>query len=294
MHRKQRVAAIAAAAAAAGALMMAGPAVAMPPDPHLPSALPPASPTTLSLLPTPDHVVIVMEENRSYDDVASAPYLEFLRGVGADMTDSYAVGHPSERNYLALWSGSTQGLTRDTCPHTFPAPSLGKQLLTTGRTVAGYFESMPSAGYLGCASGLYVRRHNPLADFRATSGPTSNLPMTAFPTDFAQLPTVSLVVPNLNDDMHDGSVSDGDRWLEDHLSDYQAWAQTHNSVLIVTWDEDDRSASNHIDTVITGEHVAHTTSGMPITHYNVLHTIEQTYGLPLLGPEAAPIADVWQ
>jgi len=289
MHRKQRVAAIVAAAATAGALMIAGPAVAVP-DPHLPSV----SPTAPSLLPTPDHVVVVVEENRSYYDVASAPYLGFLRSIGADMTDSYAVGHPSERNYLALWSGSTQGLTNDTCPHTFRAPSLGEQLLTTGRTVAGYFESMPHAGYLGCASGLYVRRHNPLADFRATSGPESNLPMTAFPRDYTELPTVSLVVPNLNDDMHDGTVSEADRWLQDNLSGYEAWAETHNSVLIVTWDEDDHSASNHIDTVITGEHVAHTTSDAPITHYNVLHTIEQTYGLDPLGPEAAPIADIWQ
>jgi len=247
-----------------------------------------------TFLPAPDHVVIVVEENRSYDDVASAPYLASLRSVGADMTSSYAVGHPSERNYLALWSGSTQGLTSDTCPDTFRAPSLGEQLLTSGRTVAGYFESMPSAGFLRCYAGLYVRRHNPLADFRATSGPATNLPMTAFPTDYSTLPTVSLVVPNLNDDMHNGSVSEGDRWLEDNLSGYQQWAQTHNSVLIVTWDEDDHSASNHIDTVITGEHVAHTTSDAPITHYNVLHTIEQAYGLDLLGPEAAPIADVWR
>jgi phosphatidylinositol-3-phosphatase len=288
MHSKYRLVLLA-AAVAAGALLIPGPAVAVP-DPHVPMA----SPTAPTLLPPPDHVVIVVEENRSYDDVAAAPYLGYLRSVGADMTNSYAVGHPSERNYLALWSGSTQGLTRDTCPHTFRAPSLGEQLLTTGRTVAGYFESMPSAGYLRCTSGLYVRRHNPLADFSATSGPTSNLPLTAFPTDYTQLPTVSLVVPNLNDDMHNGSIADGDTWLKDHLSDYQTWAQSHNSVLIVTWDEDDHSASNHIDTVITGEHVAHTTSSAPITHYNVLHTIEQAYGLTRLGPEAAPISDIWQ
>ena len=118
--------------------------------------------------------------------------------------------------------------------------------------------------------------------------------MTSFPTDYTQLPTVSLVVPNLNDDMHDGSVPDGDTWLKDHLSDYVTWAQTHNSVLIVTWDEDDHSASNHIDTVITGEHVAHTSSSAPITHYNVLHTIEQAYGLTELGPDAEPIAGIWK
>jgi hypothetical protein len=294
MHRKQRVSALVAAVAAAGALLIAGPAAALSggPQPHV--GPPSASPAAPTLLPTPSHVVIVVEENRSYSDVASAPYISFLRSVGAEMTGSYAVGHPSEMNYLALWSGSTQGLTNDTCPHTFAAPSLGEQLLTTGRTVAGYFDSMPSAGYLRCGHGPYVRRHNPLADFAATSGPATNLPLSSFPTDFNTLPDVSFVVPDLNNDMHDGSVAAGDTWLKDHLGDYQTWAQTHNSVLVVTWDEDDRSASNHIETVITGEHVAHAASSTRITHYNVLHTIEEAYGLPQLGPVAEPISGVWK
>jgi phospholipase C len=286
MHRNQRSFALVAAAAAAGALLIAGPAWALSGGPQQFG-----SPTRL---PTPSHVVIVVEENRSYSDVASAPYISFLRSVGAEMTDSYALGHPSERNYLALWSGSAQGLTNDSCPHTFAAPSLGEQLLTSGRTVAGYFDSMPSAGYLGCNAKPYVRRHNPLADFSSTSGPATNLPLTSFPTDYNTLPDVSFVVPDLTNDMHDGSVAVGDTWLKDHLSDYQTWAQTHNSVLVVTWDEDDRSASNHIETLITGEHVAHTVSSTRITHYNVLHTIEEAYGLPQLGPAAAPISGIWK
>jgi phospholipase C len=295
MHQKRRLSVLVAAAAAAavGGLLIGGPAMAAPG--HLPespplSAAPPISP---GLLATPSHVVIVLEENRSYDEVASAPYLRLLRSAGADMTESYAVTHPSERNYLALWSGSTQGLTDDSCPHTFSAPSLGDQLLSAGRTVAGYFESMPSAGYLGCSDGPYVRRHNPLADFSATADAAHELPMTSFPTDYRTLPDVSLVVPDVNDDMHDGSVAAGDAWLKDHLGGYQAWAQTHNSVLIVTWDEDDHSASNHIETVITGEHVAHVASRTTITHYNVLHTIEQAYGLAQLGPAADPISGIW-
>jgi phospholipase C len=288
MHQKQRIVVLAAAAAAISALLIAGPAFAKSGHPHgKPSPAP-------AYLPLPSHVVIVVEENRSYSQVASAPYVSQLRSVGTDMTNSYAVTHPSQPNYLALWSGTTQGLTDNSCPRTYTGPSLGGQLLAKGRTVAGYFESMPSAGYLGCTSGPYARKHNPLADFSSTSGSAHNLPLTAFPTDYTRLPAVSLIVPNLNNDMHDGSVSTGDTWLKNHLGGYQSWAQTHNSILIVTWDEDDSSASNHIETVITGQHVAHTASSTRITHYNLLHTIEQAYGLTQLGSSAAPITGIWK
>ena len=80
----------------------------------------PSSPP--AALPRPDHTVVVIMENHSYSDVigsAGAPYINFLRTVGASFTDSHAVGHPSEPNYLALFAGTTKGLTDDSCPHTY-------------------------------------------------------------------------------------------------------------------------------------------------------------------------------
>jgi hypothetical protein len=251
-------------------------------------------PASSAVVPSPAHTVIVVMENHSYNEVIGAPYIASLAKRGANMTDSHGVRHPSEPNYLALWSGSTQGLTDDSCPHTFSGSSLGQQLLNTGKTTAIYSENLPSAGSLVCsAAGGYVRKHNPLADFPATSGATTNKPYTAWPTDFNQLPTVSMVVPNLNDDMHDGSVAKGDKWLKAHVDPYVTWAKTHNSLLVLTFDEDDNTTANRIPTIFVGPMVKPGNYGETVNHYNVLHTIEAAYGLPQLGVSAAPITDIW-
>jgi phosphatidylinositol-3-phosphatase len=266
------------------------------------TATPTPTPTpTSSSLPRPDHVVVVVEENKGYDTIASLPYFASLAAQGTVMTDSHGVTHPSEPNYLALWSGSTHGVTDDSCPVDLgSAANLGSQLLDVGLTVGGYMESMPSAGYLGCTSGssphVYARKHNPVADFADTSGAGTDHAFTSWPSDYSQLPTVSIVAPDLCDDMHDCSAATGDQWLQDHLSGYATWARTHNSLLIVTFDEDDSSTSaNHIFTVLVGEHVkAANVSTQTINHYNVLHTVEQAYGLTMLGTSAAPISGIWK
>src|SRR5205085_5021253 len=100
-------------------------------------------------------------------------------------------------------------------------------------------------------SGGYAKKHNPWVDF--TNVPTTdNLPLTAMPTDFSQLPTISFVIPTDSHNMHSGSAPTADSWLKRHLGAYATWAQTHNSLLIVTWDEDDGSSANHIPTIFYG------------------------------------------
>ena len=73
-----------------------------------------------STIPTPAHVVIVMEENHSYADIINSnsdtAYFNSLAAQGALLTDSFAVTHPSEPNYMALFGGSTFGLSSDACP----------------------------------------------------------------------------------------------------------------------------------------------------------------------------------
>ena len=247
-----------------------------------------------SAVPTPVHTVIVVMENHSYQQVIGAPYISTLAKAGASMTDSHGVRHPSEPNYLALWAGSTQGLTDDSCPHTYSGGSLGQQLQAAGKSTAIYSENLPAAGSLVCsANGGYARKHNPLADFPATSGAATNLPHTAWPSDFSKLPTVSMVVPNLCNDLHDCSVATGDNWLKAHVDPYVQWAKTHNSLLILTWDEDDNTSTNRIATVFVGPMVKPGNYPETINHYNVLHTVEAAYGLPQLGSAAAPITDIW-
>ena len=124
----------------------------------------------------------------------------------------------------------------------------------------------------------------------------TNLPFTKFPSGYSRLPTVSWVIPDLLNDMHDGTIAKGDTWLNDNLSNYVTWAQSNDSLLIVTWDEDDGSESNHIATIFVGPMVAPGQYGEKINHYNVLRTIEAMYGLKPLGNSAGvkPIRDVWQ
>jgi hypothetical protein len=248
-------------------------------------------------VPRPDHVVVVVMENHSNTDVIgnpSAPYINSLAATGANFSQSYAITHPSQPNYFALFSGSLQGVDDNSCPHTFSTPNLGTALITNGLTFKGYSESMPYDGYTGCSSGAYVRRHNPWVNW--TNVPAaSNLTLNAFPTDYSTLPTVSFVIPNLDNDMHDGTVAEGDSWLKSHIDGYAQWARTHNSLLILTFDEDDNNSGNRIPTVFVGAQVKPGLYSERIDHYNVLRTLEDAYGLPYAGASAnaTPITNVW-
>jgi hypothetical protein len=241
--------------------------------------------------------VVVVMENHSDTDVignSSAPYINSLAAGGANFTQSYAITHPSQPNYLALFSGSQQGVTDNSCPHSFGTANLGSELIADQLTFTGYSESMPYDGYTGCSSGSYVRRHNPWVNWTNVPA-SSNLTLNAFPTDYTQLPTVSFVVPNLDNDMHDGTVAQGDSWLRDHLDGYVQWAKTHNSLLILTFDEDDNNAGNRIPTVFVGAPVRPGAYAERIDHYDVLRTLEDAYDLPHAGASAraTPITDVW-
>ncbi|WP_369806505.1 alkaline phosphatase family protein [Mycobacterium sp. E3198] len=250
-------------------------------------------------LPQPAHVVIVIEENRAAAHIignSSAPFINALAAGGANMAQSFAETHPSEPNYLALFAGSTLGLTSDACPVNGGAtPNLATELLSAGYTFAGYAEGLPAVGSTVCGAGKYARKHVPWANF--TNVPAANsLPFSAFPAgNYAALPTVSFVIPNNDDNMHDGSIAQGDAWLSRELTGYANWAVANNSLLIVTWDEDDGGPRNQIPTIIYGGHVQPGTYTEQINHYSVLATLEQMYGLPRLGyaATAAPIATIW-
>lgn len=250
-------------------------------------------------IPSPSHVVVVMEENHSYSEImgsSQAPYINTLASVGAVFTHSYGVSHPSEPNYLALLSGSTHGVTTDNCPLTFSSGSLESQLDAASKTFKGYSEELPSVGSMVCSYQEYARKHVPWTDF-STGKSTDNLPFSYFPSsNFASLPTVSFVIPDLTDDMHDGSIQQGDAWLQQHLLNYVTWARNHNSLLIVTFDEDDFTTSNHILTLFVGPMVKPGKYPQTINHYNVLRTIEQMYKLPYLGKAATatPITNIWK
>jgi acid phosphatase len=254
---------------------------------------------TASTVPAFDHIVLVMFENKKYSSIngsSSAPYFNTLASQSAKFTNSFAITHPSQPNYVALFSGATQGVTDDTCPANLGAKAnLGQQLIGAGKTFKGYSEAMPSDGYTGCSSGTYRRKHNSWVDFSNVPA-ASNVRYSSFPTDFTQLPTVAFVTPDMCNDMHDCSVGTGDTWLKNHLDAYAQWAKTHNSLLITTFDEDSGTSVNQIFTSFTGANVKVGSYSESINHYTVLRTIEASYGLPGIGGAASksPILDVWQ
>ncbi|MGW2718677.1 alkaline phosphatase family protein [Streptomyces sp. NPDC001492] len=249
-------------------------------------------------LPTPDHVVVVVMENHAYSQVigsSSAPYINnTLKAGGANLTQSYGLTHPSEPNYYMLFSGSNQGRTDDSCVSvgSLSAPNLASELIAEGKTWKSYNESLPSQGSTTCSSGNYAQKHNPWFGF---SNVPTNTAMTfaQFPTDFTTLPKVSFVVPNLCSDMHDCSVSTGDTWIKNNLGAYATWAQTHNSILAVTFDEDNKLSGNRIPTVLYGQHVAPgSSSSTTYNHYNVLRTVEDLAGLSSHAGNAASASDI--
>ena len=255
-----------------------------------------ATATLLDPLPTPAHTVVVVMENHSYAQVignATAPYINSLRERGANFTNSHGISHPSEPNYLGLFAGTTENLTDDSCPHTYSSANLGSGLFATGRTFAGYSESMPSNGYTGCTSGRYARKHNPWVDYSNVPA-SANLTFASFPADYLDLPDVVFVVPNLCNDMHDCSVATGDGWLREKIDPYLRWADAHDSLLVLTWDESD--SGNSIPTIFDGPMVRAGDYGERIDHYTVLRTIEEMYGLQPTGhaAEASAITDVWR
>jgi len=244
--------------------------------------------------------VVVVMENRSYSDVIgnrSARYINALARSGALFTRSFAVTHPSQPNYLALFSGSTHDVVGDSCPHSYGGPNLATSVVAAGGTFTGYAESLPHAGYRGCQAGPYARKHAPWVNFSSVP-PRESQPFSAFPHDLTALPTLSFVVPNLDNDMHDmhdGTIAQADRWLQRHLGRYVTWAGTHNSLLVLTWDEDDRSQGNRIPTVITGAHVTAGRYSERLTHYRLLRTLEFRLGLAPIGASArtTPVRDIW-
>ncbi len=250
-------------------------------------------------LPRPDHVIIVIEENKSFRQIVGntehAPYLNALIPHAAVFTNSHGVAHPSQPNYMALLSGATNtdGDSCDVDGVTRTIPSLGGELLRAHDTFTGYAEDLPSDGFAGCYSGQYARKHAPWTHFDDIPSNDSRR-FSEFPA-FDKLPTVAFVIPNLLNDMHSASIDRGDAWLKANMAPLIDWSRKHNTLVIITWDEDNGTSANHIPTFFIGQMVKPGSYNANVSHYNVLRTIEDMYGLPHAGRSAnnSPVTGVW-
>ncbi len=268
--------------------------------------------------PVYDHIVVVVEENKNYEEIIgsrNAPYINnVLKKEGASLTQMFGEEHHSEGNYFFLFSGSDQkvGYT-DVIPQSaLNTINLGSELIRTGHSFKGYSEGLPEIGSMVGRQGLYARKHCPWISFAnipngKTVADSSNLRFPEdFPSDFNQLPTVAFIIPNLRNDMHDGkapqAIATGDKWLRDHLNAYYQWAKQHNSLLIVTFDESseftfaggvtnpgdrDPRKKNRIATIIAGAHIkaGEYPEDKGVTHVNILRTLEAMYKLNKSGAQ---------
>ena len=231
------------------------------------------------------HVVWILLENQGYSVIgsSSAPYLNSLASACGLATNDYAVSHPSLPNYVALTSGSTQGITDDGEPsvHPLSVPSIFSELGSNWSSLA---ESMPSR----CdrvTSGEYAARHNPAVYYRSiTSSCQRNDVPLKLPFNLSK--EFTFITPNVCNDMHSCSVATGDEWLRRYVPKIIASPQyqARSLVLFITFDENDLQSSNQVPTVVIAPSVprGHRV-GQRFTHYSLLRTTETLLHLPLLG-----------
>jgi len=252
-------------------------------------------------VPSLDHIIVVVMENKNYDQVRTAPYIARLVASGSSFSNYHAITHPSQPNYIALWSGSTQGVADDACPapgSPFTGENLGHACEAAGLTWRAYAEDLPAVGSSDCRAdgGQYARKHDPWTDF-ANVNHQNERPYADLAADIAggRLPALTFVIPNMCNDMHSCPVEKGDAWLSNNLP-AMLRAVGPRGIVVLTWDEADDGPTNQILTVINGTPLKHGyVSSRAVTHYTLLRTICDALNLPVFGAarSEAPITDIW-
>ena len=270
-----------------------------------PRLSPAAVKTTSTLVPDYDHIFLIVEENKAFNDVVgskNAPYINQLIANGSLLANYHATAHPSLPNYLELTSGTNDGIRSDCSP---PGKSceasvrnIADEIEESGRSWKEYAESMPTlCGMVN--AGEYATKHNPFVYYTdITNNPERCkihvVPFALLQTDLSgSMASFAFITPNLCDDMHDCSVSVGDSWLSREVPEIlKSAACTKQSCLVViTWDEND-SGSTNVPAIFTGTGVrSGYVSENDYTHYSLLHTIESAWNLqPLTSNDgSAPI-----
>jgi phosphatidylinositol-3-phosphatase len=260
--------------------------------------------TAAAPVPAFAHVVVIVFENKESSSVLgnrAAPTFNSYGRRYAKLTRYYGVTHPSLPNYVALVSGSTQGITTDCTDCVVDGKSLADTVEASGRTWKTYAEGLPAPGFLGPFNGRYAKKHNPFAYFRAIAEDPARrarlVPLSQLGADVraGKLPSFSLIVPDLCHSMHDCSVSVGDAWLRTQIVKF---VKLPSTVVFVVFDEGSTSirGGGHTAALAIGRAVRPGSRFAKVTgHYGILRTVEQAWGLPLLGRSAhvAPITGIW-
>jgi phospholipase C len=264
---------------------------------------------TLSTAPTYTHVIWIWMENHTYNAIIGSPQAPYINSVATECglaTNYHNVSHPSLPNYVSATSGLGYKAIAKFDGDCNPVPGCvtsAPSIFGQGETWKAYEESMPS----NCDktnAGEYAVRHDPPPYFTRLAGcATSDVPYTQLAGDLAgnKLPAFSFITPNLIDDMHDGTVADGNKWLASNLPTIlTSHEYTDGSTAVfITWDEGEGGSATKCATNTTdiGCHVATivispstkpgTKSAKLFNHYSLLGTAEQLLGLKALGRAAS-------
>lgn len=244
-------------------------------------------------------------ENQEFGSALSVPgYARLARDFAYD-SKSYAAGHPSLPNYLALTAGSTFGVTSDCLTCYVSSDNLGAELSAHRVRWDAYLEDVQQRCYLGTSYGDYAAKHNPFRyyeDVRHSRALCDHLlPYTRFSAALRQKnpPQFMWVTPNVCDDGHSCPQNKAASWLKSFVRTVtrsRPWRA--GGLLIVTWDEgDDRDTSTispngrvaarggggHILTILATPRLRPgTVVKTPLTPYGILALLEENFRLPLL------------
>ncbi|MGH9819165.1 MAG: alkaline phosphatase family protein, partial [Pyrinomonadaceae bacterium] len=239
-------------------------------------------------------------ENREAADInaTTAPFFTNFASTHASFASYFGVAHPSQPNYLAAFSGSTQGVLNDN-HFSFPATTdnLAKQLTAAGKSWRLYAQDYPGNCFNGDTStggidgpgvaGQYVRKHNPAISFESVSLDPVQCANIQPLANFDPTVTFAIVIPNMINDMHDGTTAQGDAFLQAFMPSITGspdWAET---LVVVTFDEGDSAdgtgGGGHIYTAAAAPWLNNKTITTTYDHFSLLRTTEDILALPHLG-----------
>lgn len=264
-------------------------------EPDTPGGSPGSASGTATGVTGSNPVWLIVLENHSYGQIigsGSAPFLNTLANRYGLATDYHAVGRPSQPNYLALVSGSTQGVSDDGV-HDVTATTLFDQLEAAHRSWRVFAENVPAGCFTGASSsggqdgpGTYVRKHEPAISFTSISAsPQRCAQITNLSSFDPAAADFNLIVPNLCHDMHDCSVRQGDAWLSQFVPRITDSAAFRDGGLLVIVFDEAKSGDDAQHTVLVfarASLAAGTRATGRATHYSLLRALEELWGLPCL------------
>ncbi len=247
------------------------------------------------------HVFLILMENKDDASINSstAPYTASLESSYGYASNYHAVGLPSLPNYLGLTGGSTFGHSSDclvsACPVT--SKNIADELESAGYTWKAYMESMGNA----CSTvdtTSYRQKHNPFVYYTDVYGNTSRC--SSHDVDYNNLAAdlsnntadYSFITPNMTDDMHSGTVAQGDSWLKSNVPPIMnSAAYKSNGLLVIVWDSalDKEGTATSSPAILISPLSKQLTSTTKETHYSLLRSIEDNFGLPYLGKSSTAV-----